>query len=74
MLKQTGGEDRPVQYNSEERLLAAGGDISLFGPLQKKKGNAGRVKLGRGFENRVGSCLSDSDKKRVPNLYACTFV
>lgn len=46
----------------------------MFGPLQKKKGNAGRVKLGRGFENRVGSCLSDSDKKRVPNLYACTFV
>lgn len=29
LLKQTGGEDRPVQYNSEERLLAAGGDISL---------------------------------------------
>ena len=28
----------------------------FFGPL-KKKGNAGRVKLGRGFENRVGSCF-----------------
>ncbi|GAA0186327.1 hypothetical protein LIER_33615 [Lithospermum erythrorhizon] len=32
MLKQTGGEDRPVQSNSEERLLAAGGDW----PLQKE--------------------------------------
>ena len=39
----------------------------------KSKGNAGRVKLGRGFENRVLS-FRFSDKKRVPNLYACTSV
>lgn len=40
MLKQTGGEDRPVQYNSEERLLAAGGDIYLA-PFKKKEMRAG---------------------------------
>lgn len=41
----------------------------------KTQGNAGRVELGKGPENTVGSCpLEDSNKKRVPNLYACTFV
>ncbi len=37
LLKQTGGEDRPVQYNSEERLLAAGVDI-YFAPFKRKCG------------------------------------
>jgi len=41
LLKQTGGEDRPVQYNSEERLLAAGGDIGATPFKSKKEMRAG---------------------------------
>ncbi|KAI3666393.1 hypothetical protein L1987_89097 [Smallanthus sonchifolius] len=50
--------------NSEERLLAAGGDISLA--LQK---NAGRVELGRGFENRVGSWVWGSRQRKIKAAY-----
>lgn len=52
VAKTKGGRIDPFSKNPEERLLAAGGDISLA----PSKGNAGRVELGRGFENRVGPC------------------
>ena len=51
LLKQTGGEDRPVQYNSEERLLAAGVDI-YFAPFKRKCGRGSA----RQRVNGVGSC------------------
>ena len=52
--------------NSEERLLAAGGDISLA-PFKR---NAGRVELGRGFENRVGSFKIQIRKGAGPFMHA----
>jgi len=58
LLKQTGEEDRPVQYNSEERLLAAGGDISLA-LLKKKKKSKNKKK------KRKEKCGQGGARQRV---------
>jgi len=50
--------------------LAAGGAISLA-PFKKKEMRAGLSSIEGSI---IGSRLKDSDRKKVPNLYACTFV